>query len=171
MMKPLMKRSLKTKKGFTIVELMIVAALIAILAAITLGYLSVARNKGRDAHRVAQAEEFMKALELYRHDNGLYPDPSGSYPIAFSNAGMAVLVSTYMKNIPNDAIYGVAGYQYCTDALSFAIAINTEIDPPGGSNYCRITRGPNAGFGCQVWLDANALDDCSSRFRRDHLEN
>ena len=62
------------KKGFTLVELLVVIAIISILASITWTTLSSARDKGRDAKRIGEAQQMEKALAVYFTDYGVYPD-------------------------------------------------------------------------------------------------
>ena len=61
--------------GFTLVELLIIIAIIGILAAIVLVSLNSARQKGRDAKRIADVRQIMTALQLYFQDNAGYPLP------------------------------------------------------------------------------------------------
>lgn len=61
------------KKGFTLLELMIVIAIIGLLALIILASVGQARAKGRDAHRIKSVKEIDKAIGLYYDDNGHYP--------------------------------------------------------------------------------------------------
>lgn len=70
--------SKKTKRnGFTIVELLIVIVVIAVLAAITI----VAYNNIQDRARFASMQTDLKsittALELYKAENGSYPNTIG----------------------------------------------------------------------------------------------
>lgn len=71
-------KNMQRQKGFTIIELIVVIAIIAILAAVVMinvnGYLAKARN----AKRVAEVGEYIKALSLYYADNGFYPVADGS---------------------------------------------------------------------------------------------
>jgi prepilin-type N-terminal cleavage/methylation domain-containing protein len=60
------------RRGFTIIELTVVVAIIGILAAIVLAALSDTREKGRNARRNSAVEEYMKALELMRAEDGSY---------------------------------------------------------------------------------------------------
>lgn len=62
--------------GFTLVELLVVVAIIGILAAVVLASLSSARTTARDAARVAQLNEIVKALDMYYLENGQYAQVS-----------------------------------------------------------------------------------------------
>jgi len=67
---------IKTKNGFTIVELLIVVVVIGILAAITVLAYNGIQARARDNIRYADVKAIMKALELYKADNGRYPGTS-----------------------------------------------------------------------------------------------
>ncbi len=73
----------RTSRGFTLVELLIVIAIIAMLTAIVLTSLISSRQKSRDAHRVADLKEVQKALEIYFDTNQTYPVSGAgpAYPI------------------------------------------------------------------------------------------
>lgn len=63
----------KTKSGFTIVELLIVIVVIGILAAITVVAYNGIQARGRDAQRLSDIKSIVKAIEIYRINNGVYP--------------------------------------------------------------------------------------------------
>lgn len=156
-------------KGFTIMELLVVLAIIAILTAIILVPLSDSRVKGRDTARKTQLQEVLKAMELYYSDNGFYPD-DGTTSDTVSNLSVvesALVASGYLTRLPDDP-NGASVYQYCAsnDLLSIVIAVDTEQDF-GGSNYCSVVRGTGStgsGFGCTTFLNTEASDNCSQRF-------
>lgn len=56
--------STRNKAGFTIIELLIVAAIIGLLSAVVLQSLNAAREKSRNATRLSQIDQINKALEL-----------------------------------------------------------------------------------------------------------
>ena len=64
------------KKGFTLVELLIVIAIIALLATLAIISFTTAQRKSRDAKRKEDISQIQKALEIYYFENGEYP-PSG----------------------------------------------------------------------------------------------
>jgi len=64
---------LKNRKGFTLIEILIVVAIIAILASVVLVGLAPTQQAGRDARRVSDLSEVQNGLELYYNHFGLYP--------------------------------------------------------------------------------------------------
>jgi len=93
-------------RGFTIIELLTVIAIIGILASIVMASLSSSRSKGRDARGITDVKNIELALRLYYPDNGMYPlniyAGTGSAP----NSGLA---PTYLPRVPTDPSYGTAG--------------------------------------------------------------
>ena len=68
-----MKKKSRNRKGFTIVELLIVIVVVGILAAITVvGYNNFAA-RARDARRASEAQNITKAIAAYHaeHDDWL----------------------------------------------------------------------------------------------------
>ena len=67
------------KRGFTIVELLIVIVVIAILASISVVAYNGIQNRANDTAILNDMAAFKKKIELYKIDNnGLYPDGSTS---------------------------------------------------------------------------------------------
>lgn len=114
----------KNLNGFTIVELLIVIVVIAILAAITLVTFGNVQSRARDNIRYADAKAIMKALELYKADNGRYPDtgPNGtaicgthnngySYSDATDGNWMKPLVDNkYLNKVPTPPNNGCSSF-------------------------------------------------------------
>lgn len=67
------KSNIKNKKAFTLIELLIVIAIIGILASLIIANLSTARARARDAQRKAHFSQLQSALEMYFDKNGQYP--------------------------------------------------------------------------------------------------
>lgn len=100
--------NMNTKKGFTLIELMVVIAIIGILATIITASLGSARAKGRDAKRIADLKSVQTALANYYLDNDMYP--TNIYGTSGATAAPAKgLAPTYMPVVPTDPGFGVSG--------------------------------------------------------------
>lgn len=61
------------KRGFTIIELIVVIAIIAVLATVVITSVNKYMAKARDSRRIADANSIVKALQIYYADTGSYP--------------------------------------------------------------------------------------------------
>src|SRR5438132_1430180 len=104
------------RRGFTLIELLVVIAIIGILASIVLAYLNVARQKSRDARRLADVNALQKSLEIYYTENGTYPTT------------LAPLVPNYIAALPTDPLQAGSNYDYCQlSASQYHIAAALEL--------------------------------------------
>lgn len=80
-----MKKNIK-QAGFTLIELLVVISVIGLISSGILVSLNSARQKSRDAKRLADVRQIINALELYYADNFAYPDQdyAGGEPIITS---------------------------------------------------------------------------------------
>ncbi|MCA9354193.1 MAG: prepilin-type N-terminal cleavage/methylation domain-containing protein [Candidatus Kaiserbacteria bacterium] len=69
-----MKKSYLARKGFTLVEIMVVVAIISILSAILYANFGHARTEARNKEVFSELKELQLAIELYRAQHGHYPD-------------------------------------------------------------------------------------------------
>ncbi len=123
----MMKKTLGGVKtgGFTLVELLVVVAIIGLLATLSVLALGSARVRARDAKRLADIKTVQTALELYNNDQGGYPsapaaglligDPAGA-PSArvLTSAGWEAAPTgstTYLPTAPDDPL-GSQNYVY-----------------------------------------------------------
>lgn len=93
---------IQKNSGFTLIELLVVIAIIGILAAVVLVSLNSARQKSRDAKRLADVRQIMTALELFYNDNNRYPLPaaaSATGPTS-GDGGVGVTWAAYMAQWP-----------------------------------------------------------------------
>ena len=85
----------RSKRGFTLIEIMIVIAIIAILAAILVPNFKRARSRGQLAACLSQCQSTATALEMYAvESDGRFPPLSGL-------AGLDLLITTnFLKKLP-----------------------------------------------------------------------
>lgn len=69
----------KKTRGFTLVELLIVIAIIGLLASITLMGLNSAKIRAKDARTKGDVSQIVKAIGMYRAENNSYPTSSGTW--------------------------------------------------------------------------------------------
>lgn len=103
-----------TKKGFTLIEIMIVMAIIGILSTIGFGNFVSSHLKAKDVARKSDLTMVAKSLEAYANDYRGYPDSSADGKIMISGVPIewgspfADTNTTYATILPVDP----SGYRY-----------------------------------------------------------
>lgn len=87
---------LKSQKGFTIVELLIVIVVIGILAALVLNTFAGVQKRARDTERQTDTTALATQLEVYYNDKGGYP--------AFAQINDATKAAAAFKGIDAGAL-------------------------------------------------------------------
>jgi prepilin-type N-terminal cleavage/methylation domain-containing protein len=67
-------KKMQTKKGFTLIEILVVVAIISLLAAIIVAGLTDARSGAKNNKRNEIARQYVIALGLYQGEYGQYPE-------------------------------------------------------------------------------------------------
>ncbi|CEP66034.1 Type II secretion system protein G [Moorella glycerini] len=101
------REMLHDRKGFTLIELMVVVVIIGILAAIAVPQFMGQSDKAKISKAKADLKTIGSAIELYYTDNGALP-PEGSNNTLDANA-----LQNYLKTIPQDPWGG--NYYYDKD--------------------------------------------------------
>lgn len=65
--------NLQARKGFTLIEVLIVVGIIGLLASVVLSGLGSVRSRGRDARRAADLRQVQQGLELFYTRTQAYP--------------------------------------------------------------------------------------------------
>lgn len=133
------------RRGFSLIELLVVISIIGLLTAIGTASLSNAQQKGRDARRKADLKTIQQALELYFQANGKYPaTSSGSIQCnipgdtSTKTWGTGVFIcgtNTFMQQLPSDPTnQSTNGYYYNSNNaatppnITYVISANLEND-------------------------------------------
>ncbi len=114
------------RKGFTLIEILIVVAIIAILASVVLVGLGPTPQAGREARRLSELHEVQNGLELYYNKCGFYPGTApgavctngatngyAEMSAALTGAGLSI---TQVPLDPNNS--GTHVYYYRTNCAS-----------------------------------------------------
>jgi prepilin-type N-terminal cleavage/methylation domain-containing protein len=165
-----MRRSARI--GFTVIELLVVIAIIGILMAILLATFNDARQSARDEARQASLKELQLAIELYKAQNGTYPEAGcgvGHNPGTWTGPGplsswgqtcpeyIAGLVPDYISELPTDPSEENTqdlGFKYRTDGNSYKVVVHLSVESKFIDSYddefARCPRGYSGVSFCPV---------------------
>lgn len=125
-------------RGFTLVELIISIAIIAILISIITTVLFSARKESRDLTRVNDVQQLSLAVHLYREANGGYPDYADGIVIGVGNT-IDTDLAPYLGGIDPDPLSsGAFSYMYDSEydcgGTDFPVVIATRMEDEKNSN-------------------------------------
>lgn len=122
----------KSGAGFTLIELIVVVAIIAVLSSIVVTQFSSAQMKSRDARRIEDVVQIKKALSLYQVDNTQFPVETVVVIITGVDSFSTTLIgSGAMSAVPTDPRHPVTSYTYQSNSagsdydLTFCLEGNT----------------------------------------------
>jgi prepilin-type N-terminal cleavage/methylation domain-containing protein len=130
--------------GFTIAELLVVISIIGVLASFTFGSFGEARDTARNRAIQSELKEVQLALEVFRAQNGAYPeadstigspcDNSGAGPVAWSltNNSPCTGVVEYIVDLAPDYIATLPRSQ---DSGNSACVFRYEVEATDQSYY------------------------------------
>jgi prepilin-type N-terminal cleavage/methylation domain-containing protein len=129
------------QEGFTLIEILIVVAIIAILASVTLIGLGPTQQAGRDSRRISDLHEVQTALELYYNKCGFYPGTAdcGTNSAVTSWANMTAALTDPTTNIgvtqiPEDPTTGKT-YYYTQESGGENYVVGTVFEGSGNSVF------------------------------------
>ncbi|MBI4653042.1 type II secretion system protein [Candidatus Kuenenbacteria bacterium] len=123
-----MKKKLKNNKGFGLIELLVVIGIIALLSTIAMVSLNGAKQKARDAKRIADAKQMQIALDLYFDKKELYP----------------IAITAIILGTANYSCLSENGFvASCNIELVYMKLIPTAPIPPTGNQYTYISSDGN----------------------------
>lgn len=153
--------TIKNKQGFTLIEMLIVVAIIAILASIILVGLGPTQSLGRDARRVSDLHEVQNGLELYYSAKGQYPIASGgawtgtgSLSDQLTNAGLQI------NSVPNDPTANT-NYQYGTDTGGTTYIVAAVLENGTGGEWDNYPATAPANYASVTGSGDSSIGSCA----------
>lgn len=93
-----------SKSGFTLIEVLVVIAIIGILSAILYANFGNARVDARNKTLKSEIKEVQLALEVYKSQNGYYPKAAGTdHASNYNNELKTALVPEFIAEMPVNA--------------------------------------------------------------------
>ena len=128
------------KRGFTLIEILIVIAVIAILAGISLPYMKGMQDEGKTAEAAGELRTLATAIESYYiHNSRAYPDQGESRDTDWQSNlpgnGPTIIAST----LYDPFIAGSTEYSYCTsDTSNSQYYVVWSVGPDGSAGITGI---------------------------------
>jgi prepilin-type N-terminal cleavage/methylation domain-containing protein len=125
-------------KGFSLLELLIVIAIIGILVSVGVVSYSTAQKKSRDSRRMSDVKAVQSAFEQYYADNnGSYPSSCVTPGVLYLPAGLPSDPKNATPNVYSLTNCTTASYCFCADLESGAgNASNASCSYGAGSFFC-----------------------------------
>jgi prepilin-type N-terminal cleavage/methylation domain-containing protein len=135
----------KKQQGFTLIEILIVVAIIAILASVVLVGLGPTQRAGRDARRLSDLREIQNGLELFYNKCGYYPgsiDASGACSQAVAPGNWTDLATALqgvgVTSLPNDPNAN-SSYGYFTYDNGDSYILGAALEDPNNGAFVNYT--------------------------------
>lgn len=148
---------MKKNTGFTLVELLVVMAILGLLAVIGLGSFRSSQIKARDAQRKHGLGQLQRGLEARYNDTGEYP-LTGDLPSG-GNEWRDAAGTLYMKSIPADP--RGPDYFYESDGASYKILAHLENENDRDIETCgAVTDSPCVTGDCNYGVSSANVNTC-----------
>jgi len=129
---------MKKNSGFTLIEILVVATIMSLLATVGVGSYTAISSNSRDTKRKADLEQIRSALEMYKSNNGVYPQTEEKSLLIIDANEIR-----YLNEWPKDPKSG-DDYEYYGTITDFEIGTkletastsNCSICSDGTCNYC-----------------------------------
>jgi len=155
------KISRSWRRGFSLIELLVVITIIALLIGVATVSYTKAQQKGRDGRRKSDLKAIQQALELYFQQNGKYPpnpptapDDGIGFCATLSNSSYTIYVRdvlqpSHISKVPSDpTVASTSDYLYykITNSTYRLFSILENTNDPDRASY--VQGSPDIPWGC-----------------------
>lgn len=163
----------RSLRGFTLVELLVVMAIMSVLIGISVAGLGYAMRRSRNINRQAAAANLDRALEAFYSDHQQYPDTTPgatAFPVA---------ADTFMETLIDAPVVGsedTTGYlyeylegswdvapktwiYYKSDSIRYTTCVSQEMG--GGDTDC-FCLGPAVGYNDAMYAPTEQVEACTT---------
>ena len=133
------------KRGFTLVEMIVVIAIIALLATVVIFNVQEGKKKARDAQRLSDLQQIQLALRMHRDVHGNYPSYDAGDKIGDS-VGFDVDVAEYLSSTIKDPL-NTGTFEYYYDSaytcggISHVVLVALTMEREGNKNWTTACNG------------------------------
>ena len=132
--------------GFTIIELLVVLAIISLMTALGFALFSEARAKSRDVKREKDIKTLQDALSIYVTNANTYPttDSNGVYMTGSDAVSAALISAGAMQAVPLDP-QNLNDFRYkytSTDGFTYTLTYSLETNSIPGKSAGQHTASP-----------------------------
>jgi len=154
--------SKKINSGFTLIELIIVIAIIGILTALIMPNFMAGRIRARDSAKKTDARSFKQALQMYYNDYQQYPAATGSNTniagcgasgVSACSGSFETTSVTYMKSLP-------IGYRYYEDNINDTYTLEITLENASDEDIIRSQSLCSCPAGSPATCCTEAADYC-----------
>jgi general secretion pathway protein G len=136
-----------TKKGFTLVELLVTITIIILLSSVAFISYQSSTRKARDNKRKADLEQMRAALEMYKSDNDVYPNAS-----SFADMATVLTSGGYLTTTPTDPKSSSGYIYYYNRTSTITYDLCAYFESSGYSDDCGDNCGHPEGSSCNYKL-------------------
>lgn len=143
------------EKAFTLIEILLVVAIIGLLASVVLASLSQSKVKANTAKRLENAKQLENALEVYYVNNNRYPSTCSpaANTCAVASAHLLSTCSTWGTDIYTTWIPGLAP--------NFIATLPTDPDSDGVAKCCYLYKSNGTDYKLMIAYGAVGANACT----------
>ncbi len=131
----------KKQKGFTLIEMLVVIAIIGLLSSVIFASLKIGKTQANDARRLQDIKALGTAMDLYFADHNVYPFDTAGYTITSNQAAwesqLGPELRPYLPKMPQPPNQNAGPYVYSVlpPSLNVCIPMSFAVSCATTTNY------------------------------------